>query len=336
MFRDDDTAHITYESSGVSIDRGNRAVELIKPLAQSTRRSEVVTDVGGFAGAFKLGQEEILAGADGVGSKLLLAQQLEKYDTIGIDLVAMNVNDVLASGGEPLFFLDYLAMGRIVPERVRDLVSGMVEGCRQAGCALLGGETSEMPDLYHENHFDLSGFAVGRRVYRADHEPSLGDVVLGIAASGFHSNGYQLIRTILEKRKIDMASDLLGQPIGDVLLTPTRIYVSVVRDLWETCDVRAMAHITGGGLRENLPRTLGSVGVELVWDSWPILPEMRMIQDWGNIPQDEMLRTFNCGIGFTIVLPPNQVIEAQRVIEKHGMAAYAIGTVVDKEGVTVR
>lgn len=325
---------MTYERSGVSISRGSQAVALIKPLAASTFRPEVVEGIGGFAGAFNVGGTELLAGADGVGSKLLVALAQNRLDTIGIDLVAMNVNDVLAAGGEPLFFLDYIAVGHLVPERIRELVAGVAAGCREAGCALLGGETAELPDLYRHDDFDLSGFAVGRRVFRPE-APEVGDVLLGIASSGFHSNGYQLIRTVIKETGRDLSETLpaLRQSLGEVLLTPTRIYVAPVMELWNTVPVRAMAHITGGGLVENVPRTLRGLGVDIRINSWNRPLEMRLIQDWGGISEEEMLRTFNVGIGFTVVLPEDAVVKAQEVLGRHGMAGRVIGRVSSQPGV---
>ena len=329
---------MTYESAGVSISRGNQAVEWIKPLAASTRRPEVVADVGGFAGAFRVGDTELLAGADGVGSKLMLAQALGRYDTIGIDLVAMNVNDVLAAGGEPLFFLDYVAVGKLNPERVRDLVAGVAAGCREAGVALLGGETAEMPDLYAGEDFDLSGFAVGRREYRPLGSPTPGDLLLGLESSGFHSNGYQLVRSVVQEsgHSYDERFPALGEDtLGAVLLRPTRIYVRPIRALWTVLNVKAMAHITGGGLIENVPRTLGGLGVQLLKDQWNWPAEMQLIQEWGRIQQAEMLRTFNCGIGFTVVVAEADVVRAQAVLEEHGVRSYVIGRIVDHPGVIV-
>ncbi len=327
----------TYEAAGVSVDRGNQAVEWIKPLALSTRRPEVVADIGGFAGGFRVDDAELLAGADGVGSKLLLAKELDQLDTIGVDLVAMNVNDILASGGEPLFFLDYIAMGYLDPARVRRLVGGVAAGCREAGCALLGGETSEMPDLYGSDEFDLSGFAVGRRRHRAS-APQSGDVVLGLASAGFHANGYQLIRAIVKARGESWTAtppQLEGETLGAVLLRPTRIYVNPVMRLWDTVEVRAMAHITGGGLLENLPRTLGGLGARLNAAAWTWPEEIRLIQEWGAVDQAEMLRTFNCGIGFTVVVAPDHEARALEMLASLGVPAFSIGRVEDEPGVRV-
>lgn len=328
---------LTYESTGVSIGRGNAAVQRIRELATLTRRAEVTEILGGFAGGFQIDDVELLAGADGVGSKLLLAQALGRLDTIGVDLVAMNVNDVLASGGEPLFFLDYIAVGRVDPGHIQTLIKGIVAGCRESGCALLGGETAEMPDLYGPDAFDLSGFAVGRRRFRPSVEPRPGDVLIGLGSTGFHSNGYQLIRRVVEQsghgweeRFIELNNVMLGE----VLLRPTQIYVRAVMDLWSQVPVRAMAHITGGGLIENVPRTLGGLGVTIRVNSWPRPQEMNLIQMWGRVDEAEMLHTFNCGIGFTLVVAPSDVEKTQAVLGQHRLASYPIGQVTETAGVT--
>lgn len=330
---------MTYADAGVSVDRGNEAVEQIKPLAESTRRPGVVGTLGSFAGGFRLGSEELLAGADGVGSKLIIAKLLHRYDTIGIDLVAMNVNDVLAAGGEPLFFLDYLALGRLDPDRVRDLVAGVASGCRESGAALLGGETAEMPDLYSGDDFDLSGFAVGRRAYTPARPVQPGDLVVGLASTGFHANGFQLIRRVVSERTSvglrDVLPTLAPRTLGEALLTPTRIYVKPVMALWSCVRVGAMAHITGGGLIENLPRTLGGFGVHLRRERWRLPPEMALIQEWGSISDAEMARTFNCGLGFSVTMPPEDWETAQRVLEEFAVPAVVAGEVTASAGVVI-
>jgi phosphoribosylformylglycinamidine cyclo-ligase len=333
---DEQKRPLTYESTGVSIGRGNAAVDRIKKLVALTHRPGVTESVGGFSGGFQLGETELLAGADGVGSKLLLAQALDQLDTIGIDLVAMNVNDVLASGGEPMFFLDYIAMEQVDPDRVKRLVRGMVTGCQAAGCVLLGGETAEMPDLYRTGEFDLSGFAVGRRQFRPLTLPSPGDVLVGVASSGFHSNGYQLIRTVVAQTGHEWQErfpELGHKTLGEVLLRPTQIYVRAVMELWQHVSIRAMAHITGGGLVENVPRTLGGLGADIRLGTWPRPPEMQLIQTWGHIEELEMLRTFNCGIGFTVVVSADEVRKVQAVLQQHHLTAYVIGQVAEGPGV---
>ena len=330
---------ISYEESGVSIDRGDQAVQWIKPLAEATRRPEVVGGIGGFAGEFRLQGTELLAGADGVGSKLLLAKALGRYDTIGLDLVAMNANDVLAAGGEPLFFLDYIAMGRVNPERVREIVVGVSKGCQEAGCALLGGETAEMPDLYRDDDFDLSGFLVGRRVYRPSRLPEPGDILMGLASSGFHSNGYQLIRTVISRAGRSLGDPLQGcekQSLGMALLKPTTIYVKAVRALWTEVEVLAMAHITGGGIVENVPRSLRGAGVEIDRIGWRMPGLMREVQTWGAIEDQEMFRTFNCGIGFTVVVPPSFTASTEKILARYNIQARPLGRVVATPGVTFR
>lgn len=330
---------ISYEESGVSIDRGDQAVQWIKPLAEATRRPEVVGGIGDFAGGFRLQDTELLAGADGVGSKLLLAKAMGRYDTIGIDLVAMNVNDVLATGGEPLFFLDYIAMGRLIPERVRDIVMGVSQGCQEAGCALLGGETAEMPDLYRDDDFDLSGFAVGRRVYRPSRPPEPGDILMGLASSGFHSNGYQLIRTVISRSGRSLGDPIPGsgnQSLGMALLHPTTIYVKAVRALWAEVEVLAMAHITGGGIVENVPRSLKGMGVEIDPGDWAMPDLMREVQTWGAIEDQEMFRTFNCGIGFTVVVPPSFSGLTEKILARYNIQSRPLGRVVPTPGVAFR
>lgn len=325
----------TYEKAGVSISRGQRAVERIRGLLASTHRPEVEGEVGGFAGAFRLGEETLLVGADGVGSKVLIAEAMATYNTVGIDLVAMNVNDVVAAGGEPLLFLDYIASHRLEPLEVEQLVEGMANGCRQAGCALLGGETAELPDLYQPGHFDLAGFVVGRRRLTMA-RPAPGDAVIGLASSGFHANGFQLIRTILQHRGLNyhqMYDQTGGRRLGELLLTPTLIYVSAVRALAEVVTIKAMAHITGGGLVENLPRTLGGLGATLVRDAWRQPELMRWVQELGEVVEEEMFRTFNMGIGFTISVAPEEADRALKTLSQSGHEAWLIGRVEQEPGV---
>lgn len=329
----------TYGSSGVHLERALQLVEWIKPLAWETHRKEVKSPIGGFAGGFQLDDVELLAAADGVGSKLLLTQELKDMRTLGVDLVAMNVNDLAVSGGEPLFFLDYLALPEIDEATVRSLVQGIVAGCRQAGCALLGGETAEMPDVYSPGTFDMSGFAVGRRVYTPPRPPRANDVVLGIASSGFHSNGFQLIRTVVKESAQSLTQprqELDGLALGEALLRPTVIYVEVLKALWSALDVFGMAHITGGGLPDNLPRSLGPMGAAIDRAAWPLPREMQLIQDWGHIADSEMLRTFNCGIGLTAIIDNGQVERAVQIVQEHGLQAYPIGVVTEEGGIRIQ
>lgn len=331
--------HLTYRDAGVDISRGNEAVTRIKAIAQTTRRPEVMGGIGAFAGAFRWDEAgTLLAGADGVGSKLLLAQALDRHDTVGIDLVAMNVNDVLANGGEPLFFLDYIAIGYLDPDRIAGLVEGIAEGCRQAGCALLGGETAEMPSLYGRDAYDLAGFVVGRQV-RQWEPPAPGDRIIGVASSGFHSNGYALIHRIVKDQALDWdkvypACD--GQTLGASLLTPTLIYVKAIHRLWEAISVRGLAHITGGGIMENLPRALApGQGARITRGSWPIPEMFSWLGSLGQVAAAEMFRTFNMGIGFMVVLPANEVPTALALLRQAGHQAYDVGEVVSEAGVVL-
>ncbi|CAB1129256.1 phosphoribosylaminoimidazole synthetase [Candidatus Hydrogenisulfobacillus filiaventi] len=333
----------TYRAAGVDIDAGNEAVRRIRALVEATYGPEVEGGIGGFAGRFRLPDGTVLlAGADGVGTKVRVAQALGRHDTVGIDLVAMNVNDVLAAGGEPLFFLDYIACGRLDPALVADLVRGMAAGCREAGCALLGGETAEMPDLYAPGEYDLAGFAVGReRVPFRPPQP--GDVVVGLASSGLHSNGYSLARRVLiadapGRRLEDPLSADDPRPRGEVLLEPTRIYVPVVRRLWEAgVELAGMAHITGGGLVENLPRALGAtagrLGLRLDAGAWPRPPVFGVLAVEGGIAGPEMARTFNLGLGFAVLTAPAAAEAVQAAAAAAGVPAWVVGTVEAGPGV---
>ncbi len=346
---------LTYKSSGVDISAGDRFVEQIQAALRRTYDPRVLSRDGGFAGLLRLDFSEkllrrgyrdpvLVAGADGVGSKLLVALEHDRLDTIGIDLVAMNVNDVLTTGAEPLFFLDYVACHKLEPERLVRIVEGISEGCRRAGCALLGGETAEMPALYAPTHFDLAGFCVGvieqRRIIDG-REVSPGDVVIGLASSGLHSNGFSLVQAALEKleknkrrkgaRFADEAAKLLGEPLADALLRPTRIYVKPILDLLARYRrkrvVRAMAHITGGGLPGNVPRVIPeNCDVVIHRRSWPVPPIFGLIQQAG-IEAGEMYQVFNMGIGFVLVVRPAFAGAVMRHLEKLGERPYAIGRI---------
>ncbi|MGH8166512.1 MAG: phosphoribosylformylglycinamidine cyclo-ligase, partial [Woeseiaceae bacterium] len=294
---------LTYKDSGVDIDAGNALVERIKPLVARTSRKEVLAGLGGFGGLFALtpGKYEepvLVSGTDGVGTKLKLAQHLERHDSIGIDLVAMCVNDVVVQGAEPLFFLDYFACGRLDVEVAAAVIGGIARGCEQAGAALIGGETAEMPDMYADGEYDLAGFCVGaveRRDLIDGKSIAAGDTVLGIASSGPHSNCYSLIRRVME---VAGTSDIDGESAARVLLTPTRIYVKPVLRLMQKVQVKGLAHITGGGITENLPRIFGGdLHAEIDVNSWPQGPVFDWIASAGRIAADEMRRTFNCGVG---------------------------------------
>ncbi len=329
---------LTYKDAGVNIDAGNALVERIRPLVGRTLRSEVLAGLGGFGGLFALpdrGFETpvLVAGTDGVGTKLMLAQQLGQHTTIGIDLVAMCANDVLVQGAEPLFFLDYFACGHLDVDTATDVISGIAEGCSQAGAALIGGETAEMPDMYGAGEYDLAGFCVGivekSRIIDGQ-SISAGDTLIALASSGPHSNGYSLIRKVL-----DIAGDTLidGQPAAELLLEPTRIYVRPVLDLLASVNVKGIAHITGGGITDNLPRVLPSdLHAQIDLSSW----KPGVVFDWlasvGGIDPVEMRRTFNCGVGMILAVEPLQAEKALEVLATNGETAWQIGSVADGEG----
>jgi phosphoribosylformylglycinamidine cyclo-ligase len=329
----------TYRSAGVDIDAGNRVVELIKPLVKATYRPEVLTDLGGFAGLFRLDitryrEPVLVSGTDGVGTKLKVAQLMRRHDTIGIDLVAMCVNDVMVCGAEPLFFLDYFATGKLDPEQAAEVVGGIAEGCRQAGCALIGGETAEMPSMYAEGDYDLAGFAVGvvDRSRLIDGRTIVpGDVVVGLASSGLHSNGYSLVRKLLfdvEGLAVDDRLPELAEPLGSVLLAPTRIYAKTILTLMRSHTLKGIAHITGGGITENLPRVLpDGCGARIDRGAWTRHPIFQVLQSRGAIPDDEMLRTFNMGIGLTLVVAADQADSLRAGAEALGERAFVIGTI---------
>ena len=306
---------VTYKDAGVDIDAGNRFVQMIKPLVKAASRPEVLTDIGGFGGLFSLNTDKyknptLVSGTDGVGTKLKLAFMLDKHDTVGIDLVAMCVNDIIVQGAEPLFFLDYLATGKLAPEKAAEIVKGISEGCIQSNCALIGGETAEMPGMYAKGEYDLAGFTVGvvdRDSIIDGSSITVGDQLIGIGSSGLHSNGYSLARKVLlEKMKLPLDKKIpeLGRTLGEELLEPTRIYVKTVLNLIRNFNIKGMAHITGGGLIENLPRVLPNHCRGIIRkNSWDVPAIFKLMQDGGNIDEIEMLRTFNCGIGMVLVVP---------------------------------
>src|SRR3972149_4245811 len=312
------TDRLTYKKAGVDIDAGNEFVRLIKPLTEATKREGVLGGIGGFGGLFQLDTKKykdpvLVSGTDGVGTKLKLAFMMNKHDTIGIDLVAMCVNDIVVCGAEPLFFLDYFATGKLDPLQARDVVAGIAEGCRDAGCALIGGETAEMPSMYAEGEDDLAGVAggvVGRARLIDGRGIVPGDAVVGLASSGLHSNGYSLVRKLLfevEGLAVDDHLPELGGPLGPVLLTPTKIYAKTVLALLKDFAIKGIAHITGGGITENLPRILPPGCVAVIDRSrWTPPPIFRLLQTRGRLPDDEMSRTFNMGLGLLLVVPPDQ------------------------------
>jgi phosphoribosylformylglycinamidine cyclo-ligase len=334
---------LTYADAGVDIDAGAEAVELMKKHVKGTFRPEVLTDLGGFGGLFALNTAKyknpvLVSGTDGVGTKLMIAFKMDKHDTIGIDAVAMCVNDILVQGAEPLFFLDYLAVGKLVPKRVADIVKGIAEGCCQAGCALIGGETAEMPGFYPPDEYDVAGFVVGvvdREKIIDGSRINTGDLIIGLPSSGLHSNGYSLARkTLLEVRNFNIDSYVqeFGRTAGEEMLEPTRIYVKQVLPLLEKYDIKGLAHITGGGLTDNIPRILPE-GRKAVLNpaAWPETPVFELIRQIGCIAADEMNRTFNMGIGMVMVMPPEDAGAVLVDLKAAGEKAYLIGKVEEGE-----
>lgn len=331
-----------YKQAGVDIAAGNEAVERMKKHVQRTMRPEVLTGLGGFGGLFGLNKDKykepvLVSGTDGVGTKLKLAFMMDKHDTIGIDAVAMCVNDVVVSGAEPLFFLDYLATGKLVPEKIEAIVKGVAEGCVQAGCALIGGETAEMPGMYQDGEYDIAGFTVGivdksKIIDGSTIVP--GDAIIGLASSGVHSNGYSLVRRLLLEQKgyklNDALPELGGRTLGEVLLEPTRIYVKPILAMMEKVRIKGMAHITGGGFIENIPRVLPEhVNADITRGSWPVHPIFALMQRDGNISDRDMFTTFNMGIGMVLIVPADQADAALALAGELGEAAYRIGTVTE-------
>jgi len=337
----------SYKAAGVDVTAGYQAVELMKSHVARTKIPGVVSGIGGFGGLFQPDMSDMktpvfVSGTDGVGTKLKIAFLMDKHDTIGIDCVAMCVNDVICCGAKPLFFLDYLAVGKNYPERIAQIVSGVADGCVQSGCALVGGETAEMPGFYPIDEYDLAGFSVGM----VDREKMIdgsqieeGDAIIGLQSSGVHSNGFSLVRKIfnISDKNINMHIDELGHTLGEELLTPTRIYVKPVLDLMKKVNIKAISHITGGGFFENIPRMLKSnttAKIELA--SLPRLPVFSMMQRQGNIPEREMYNTFNMGIGMCMIVPKDQANQAVEELNLAGEHAYVMGSVIGGgEGVTL-
>jgi phosphoribosylformylglycinamidine cyclo-ligase len=332
-------SRLTYKKAGVDIDEGERFVRIIAPLVRKTFRPGVMADIGSFGAFFKLDirkyKEPILvSGTDGVGTKLKIAFAIGRHDTVGIDLVAMCVNDILTSGAEPLFFLDYFATGRLKPEKAAAVIKGIVQGCREAGCALVGGETAEMPGFYNEGEYDLSGFAVGvvdRKKAIDGKGIRAGDAVIGLSSNGLHSNGYSLARKVLFEHKNMRPGRILpgvGIPVGEELLKPTRIYVKAFKAIEDKVRVKGMAHITGGGIPGNLPRIFPKgVGAQIFSGAWPEQPIFGLIRKYGNVPDEDMRRTFNMGIGFIVVVSEEEKDKAIGILRKKGFPAYAIGQI---------
>ena len=330
-----------YRQTGVDIERGEEVVRRIRPLARSTFRPEVLGDIGTFGGLFRLGAERyvdpvLVSGTDGVGTKLKLAFLMDRHDTVGIDLVAMCVNDIIVSGAEPLFFLDYLAVGELVVSKAEAIVQGIAEGCRQAGCSLIGGETAELPSFYQKGEYDLAGFSVGvveREAILTGKMIKPGDAIIGLASSGLHSNGFSLARRVLLEQaelSLDSSLDGLDNTLGETLLTPTRIYVTTILQLIKDFSIHGLAHITGGGLTRNVPRVLPQgCRADIRKNSWPIPPIFSHIQNIGHVEEDEMYHVFTMGIGFVLIVPADQ---EQAVIDRAnalGEQAMGIGQIVE-------
>ncbi len=336
-----------YKSAGVDVEAGYKAVELMKGHVKSTFRPEVLTDIGGFGGLFSIAKAKdmaepvLVSGTDGVGTKLKLAFVMDKHDTIGIDAVAMCVNDVVCSGAEPLFFLDYIACGKNEPEKIAEIVKGVAEGCRQSGCSLIGGETAEMPGFYPVDEYDLAGFTVGIMDKAKSIDGSKieeGDALIGIASSGIHSNGYSLVRKVFDinRESIDTYVEELGSTLGEALLTPTRIYVRPVLRLIESVNVKGLSHITGGGFIENIPRMMPK-GLKIVIDegTWDILPIFKLLEEKGSVERMSMYNTFNMGIGMVAAVSKDDADKAIEVLEAMGERAYIIGRVEKGEGIQI-
>ena len=337
----------SYEKAGVNLEAGYEVVRRIKKHVASTSRLGVMGNIGAFGGMFDLsalGVKEpvLVSGTDGVGTKLKLAFAVDKHDTIGIDAVAMCVNDVLAQGAEPLVFLDYVAVGRNEPRKIEAIVAGVAEGCRQAGCALVGGETAEMPGMYAEGEYDIAGFTVGvvekSRLIDGS-KVRVGDVLVGIASSGVHSNGFSLVRKIVDDNGLDLRKvypELSQKMLGEELLTPTRIYVKPVLEVIRRCDVHGISHITGGGFDENIPRILREgQGIRIDEGSWEILPVFAFLEKYGRVPHREMFNIFNMGIGMVIALDASEAPLAIELLAAQGERAVVIGRVTDTEGVVI-
>ena len=335
------TQSLSYRDAGVDIDAGDQLVENIKPFAKRTMRPEVLGDLGGFGALVEISKKYqnpvLVSGTDGVGTKLKLAFEWDIHHTVGIDLVAMSVNDILVQGAEPLFFLDYFACGKLDVARATDVIKGIAEGCEQSGCALIGGETAEMPGMYPEGEYDLAGFAVGvveksKVINGRSIRP--GDVVLGLASNGAHSNGYSLIRKIIERSNPDLDAEFDGgKTLRQAVIAPTRLYVKPILAALEKFEIKGMAHITGGGLTENIPRVLPENCVaQIDAQSWPLPKLFQWLQQAGNVEQQEMYRTFNCGIGMAVIVPAAQADAAQAFLAEQGETVYRLGTIRERAG----
>lgn len=333
---------LTYKQSGVDIDEGNRAVDLIKGKIKSTYDNNVIGDLGNFSGLYSLkdfvGMQEpvLLSSTDGVGTKLKLAQMMDKHDTVGIDLVAMCVNDLICQGAKPLFFLDYIATGKLVAEQVEQIVGGIADGCKMAGCALIGGETAEMPGMYSDDEYDLAGFSVGiadREKIVSGKNVKSGDTLIGIQSSGIHSNGFSFIRKIFLDTydyKLDQYIDELKMTLGEALLTPTKIYVKLVLDVIKNHEIKAIAHITGGGVIENISRVIPKgLGIDIKKDSWEKPAIFKMIENFNSIDERELHKSFNMGVGLVLIVDKEKAQDVVDYINTTDENAYIIGEVVD-------
>lgn len=332
---------LSYRDAGVDIDAGDSLVEKIKPYAKRTMRPEVLGDLGGFGALVEISQKYrqpvLVSGTDGVGTKLKLAFDWNKHDTIGIDLVAMSVNDILVQGAEPLFFLDYFACGKLDVERAASVIKGIAAGCEQSGCALIGGETAEMPGMYPDGEYDLAGFAVG--VVEKDQiitgrDIVAGDVILGLASNGIHSNGYSLVRKIIDHAQPNLDAELTpSQTLREAILAPTRLYVKPILAALKQFTIKGMAHITGGGITENVPRILPDNTVANInTDSWSLPKLFQWLQQAGQVQMPEMYRTFNCGIGMVIIVDAKEATTIQQFLQQQGETVYQIGTVQARQG----
>lgn len=332
---------LSYRDAGVDIDAGDSLVEKIKPYAKRTMRPEVLGDLGGFGALVEISQKYrqpvLVSGTDGVGTKLKLAFDWNKHDTIGIDLVAMSVNDILVQGAEPLFFLDYFACGKLDVERAASVIKGIAAGCEQSGCALIGGETAEMPGMYPDGEYDLAGFAVGvveKEQIITGRDIVAGDVILGLASNGIHSNGYSLVRKIIDRAQPNLDAELIsGQTLREAILAPTRLYVKPILAALKQFTIKGMAHITGGGITENVPRILPDNTVANInTDSWSLPKLFQWLQQAGQVQMQEMYRTFNCGVGMVIIIDPKEATTIQQFLQQQGETVYQIGTVQIRQG----
>lgn len=333
---------IDYKSAGVDVEAGYESVRLIKDDVRRTFRPEVLTDIGGFGGLFALNKEKyedpvLVSGTDGVGTKLKIAFLMDKHDTVGIDAVAMCVNDIVCGGAEPLFFLDYIALGKNRPEKVAQIVKGVADGCVMSGCALVGGETAEMPGFYPENEYDIAGFAVGivdRKKIIDGKSIREGDALIGLPSSGLHSNGFSLVRKLLNltQDKLNKRVEQLGTTLGEELIKPTRIYVKTILQLKEQFAIKGISHITGGGFIENIPRMIPEgFRVKIHRGTWPVLPIFKLLQEMGSITDESIYNTFNMGIGMVLAVENDIAVDVLKYLESLGEKAYIIGEIVKGE-----